>query len=72
MALLIAVLFMAIGWTIAHNPDRTVRALTFRVEAGPRTLVGFCRVLGWVWAAFFGIGAIVFLGEIARDLLRSL
>jgi hypothetical protein len=70
IALLVAVCFTAVGWTVAHNPDRTLRAFTFRAESGPRVLVSFVRIFGWACLSLFGVGAMIFLGQIAYDLIR--
>jgi hypothetical protein len=68
---LVATAFCCVGWVMAHNPERTFRAFTFRAEPGPRVLVGFLRLCGWTFATVFGVAAIIFLGEVAYDLLRA-
>jgi hypothetical protein len=68
--LLVALATSALGWFIAHNPQRTFRFFTFAAEPGPKVFVGFLRVCGWFFTVFFGTGVLFYLGLIAHDLLR--
>jgi hypothetical protein len=61
----------AVCWIMAHNPERTFQAFTFRPESGPRMLVSFLRLCGWTFVALSGVGVVIFLGRVAYDLLHT-
>jgi hypothetical protein len=61
--------FSAVGWYMAHNPERIYRIFTFGIQPEQKFFVGFCRVCGWIFTVGFAVGVLMYLGLIAYDLL---
>lgn len=59
-----------IGWLMAHHPLRVYRLFTAGNDHAPRTLVGFCRIVGWCFAVVFAVGSLMYLVLLFRDLLK--
>ncbi len=60
--------FSWVGWLMAHYPQKAARFFTFgRPET--KFAVSYCRIIGWIFAAVFALGAIVYLILIPLDLL---
>ena len=65
-----AAVLSAVGWFMAHSPERAFRFFTLATKPGPRVLVNFLRVCGWFFTVIFGAGVLAYLGAIAYDLSR--
>jgi hypothetical protein len=69
LLLLFAVGFSAIGWLMAHHPDRAYRFFTFGIQQENKFFIGFCRVVGWFFFVSFSLGTVMYVVLIIRDLL---
>ena len=68
-----SIAFSALGWFMAHNPVRAYRAFTLGVggtQLGQKFFVGFCKIVGWCFAAVFAVAAIIQLVLGFLSLLR--
>jgi len=69
--LLFAAGLSTVGWFMAHKPSETYRIFTLWTQPEEnKYLVDFCKGLGWLFAVFFGVGTLMYLGLMVHDLLR--
>jgi hypothetical protein len=60
-------MFAAIGWFMAHHPQRVYRFFTMGMPE-QSFFVGFCRIVGWCFFGLFLFGAVMYAVLAIHDL----